>query len=402
MENAAASFAVGHLEQPALLSAAVARIRPTLVVFYLDGDRPRMLETYRRFRSQPDSGMAAFLFAADAPVNTETTLEEGADGMLAACWSQDELVVRVVSLLRAACVNRENRRRSQALAQASAEAADIILQLEEASRKIQEQNQCISAQQKEIAENLAKVEHELRIASILQISLLPSPREYSADFGIVIQDRYIPATDLGGDYFDYVKCPDGRLFICVADVTGHGVAPAMVSVQLRALARSHLLAGQGLGAVFSDLNTFMYETFHQEYLMTMAGVLYAPDTGVITFTGAGHCPLIHYLAAEGKCVERFSRGLPLGVMEDGVFTEEEFQLAPGDALLLYSDGITETDNDAEGEFGAERLVVSFQDSIRSGAVDVPDALLAAVQAFTGKKSFADDVSLVALRRPGGE
>lgn len=401
LEKSDAPFMVGHLDRPGMLAAAVAKVRPALVIFYLCRDVPGMLEHCRRLRAgpRPFAGAVVFCFPEPSRANMELTLEAGADGMLVNVWTPEELVVRIGSMLKVGFVNRESHRRTSALAHANAEAADIILQLEEATRKIKEQNLCITAQQEKIAAHLEKVKEELRIASLLQISLLPSAREYSQGSGLVLRDRYVPATDLGGDYFDYAHCPDGRLFVCVADVTGHGVAPALVSVQSRALARSHLEAGQGLAAMTSDLNTFMFETFQQDYLMTMAALAYDRDDGKVEFCGAGHCPLVHYLAAEDRCVERFSRGVPLGVMDDAVFASDVFALAPGDWLLVYTDGITEATSPAGEEFGVERLLEAFLGLVRAGEKDVPNRLLDAAREFTGKPTFNDDVTLVALERP---
>ena len=189
-----APFVIGHLDRPQLLAAAVAKVRPVLVIFYMHREVPRMLGYFRSLREgdNPFSGPIVFFFPEPNHANMELTLEAGADGMLVNVWTPEELVVRISSMLKVGFVNRENRRRSNALAHANAEAADIIIQLEEATRKIKEQNLCITAQQEKIAAHLEKVKEELRIASLLQVSLLPSAR--SAPYPVLRREVSIPRT----------------------------------------------------------------------------------------------------------------------------------------------------------------------------------------------------------------
>lgn len=405
LEGGGYPFKVGHLENPRLLPQALERVKPGLVLIYAAEGDQSAYALCQRVRAQGTfCGMVAIASPEVGAFERDLAVEAGADALL--CGNNDDpenLVVQLAGLLRSGEVSQEYLRRSRSLARASAEAADIIVQLEEASRRIREQNEELRArdvrirqQQDEIQRHLDTLRHELQLAASLQINLMPSGRVYSENLPLKLFDRYIPAEDLGGDYYDYVHLPDGGLFACVADVTGHGVAPALVTVQLRALARSHLQNGQALAAVMNDLNSFMYETFHQAYLMTMAGLVWRPGERKLEFVGAGHCPLVHYSAADGQCREIFSAGVPLGVLEDAGYESSTIEFEPGDRVLLYTDGITEACDSDGREYSPERLVKYFATLGRQPGAKVLAALLEEVGRFVEGARFVDDVTIVLM------
>lgn len=403
LEGGGYPFKVGHLDDPNLTLKALKRIEPDLVLLYTARRDYAVFSQCQLIRQHcPDfTGLVALACPQTGDEQRDLAIDSGADALVFTGGEKDSLIARICGLLSSARVTREYLRRSRSLARASAEAADIIVQLEEADRRIREQNEelkrrdaQIVQQQVEIQKHLDTIRHELQLAASLQISLMPSGREYSRETDISLFDRYIPAADLGGDYYDYVRLPGGGIFICVADVTGHGVAPSLVTVQLRALARSHLQNGQSLPAVMSDLNTFMYETFHQDYLMTMAGLVYRPGVPVLEYVGAGHCPLIHFRRENGECVEHFSSGLPLGVMEEADYEASTIEFNPGDRVLLYTDGITEAQNAQGDEFSPERLVMSFAAGAEENGAQALAGMLQGVGEFTGGAAFKDDVTLV--------
>lgn len=406
LEGGGFPFRIGHLDRPELVLDAVGRIDPDLVIIYTQRGEAAAYPLCQRIREMANTfaGLIAVACPEAGEQECALAIDAGADALVVADDPAPVLVARVAGLLNSSKVAKEYLRRSRSLARASAEAADIIVQLEEADRRIREQNDQlrlrdaqIVRQQGEIQKHLDTLRRELQLAASLQISLMPSGRAFSEGTNLSLFDRYIPAADLGGDYYDYVRLPDGGLFICVADVTGHGVAPSLVTVQLRALARSHLQNGQALPAVMNDLNTFMYETFHQEYLMTMAGLIYRPGAAELEFVGAGHCPLIHYQKQTGECCERFSKGLPLGVMEDVDFELTTFPFAPGDRVLLYTDGITEAGNQDDEEFSPAR-VLDVMGSPHGQGAKLLEYLLQEVNAYTGGEPFHDDVTLVLVER----
>lgn len=400
-------FKVGHLDKPEFLQKAISKLQPQLVIFYDSEDTNWAFQSCKNLRKDTEMfhGNICIATPNTGAESCEKSLKAGASALILTSVTEQELIVRIASILNSAMEAKEYQRRSQQLARASAEAADIIIELEEAHRQIQEQNKAlklrdekINKQTKAIHKHLKGVRHEMELAARLQISLMPSSREYSGWSGISLADRYIPAASLGGDYYDYVRLKDDSICICIADVTGHGVAPALVTVQLRALARSHLLGGQSLPAVLTDLNIYMYETFRQQYLMTMACMHYKPGESEIEFVGAGHCPLIHYNRASDECHEHFSKGLPLGVMAEAEFESSFIPFATDDRLLLYTDGITEACDGSCMEFSPERLIADFTQTCNESLEGQMDALINSVKAYTEYQPFADDVTMVSFER----
>jgi sigma-B regulation protein RsbU (phosphoserine phosphatase) len=332
--------------------------------------------------------------------------QSGADDIIQVSISPEDLYCRINSLLRIRQMVVESQRRSISLARASAEAADMMLQLEEASRRISEQNEelklrdaRISAQQEEIKQHLQTLQQEMELASALQINLLPTDSPEGAD--LALHDRYIPAAQLCGDYYDYVNRPGNIFHISIADVTGHGVAPALVSVQVRTLARTAVHSGKSPGEILRELNDFMINTFKQDYLMTMVCINYDPATHIAAYAGAGHCPML-LLSKNGTCRELPSRGLPLGIVAGTEFPDEQVQLAPGDKLFNYTDGIFEVTDEDTGEiFGPERLTEELTKCGDKGGRETLDHLVRTARGFSSAGCFEDDVTLVLLERLPG-
>lgn len=398
------SYEVMSLDEPARAVEVVASFHPDLIVLCAMTPHSSVLLTCRSLKQTLGGEyvpLVVFSLRSDMELR-QSVFDAGADDMIQVTIAPEEMLLRIRSLIRIRTAYLESVRRGKSLARASAEAADMILQLEEADRRIREQNKAlierdarIQEQQAEIESHLQTLRRELDLAASLQVSLLPSGTRF-ADV-LTIADTYIPAADLGGDYYDFMTLPDGRVFIAIADVTGHGVAPALVSVQMRTLARSTLHSGATLPDAVGILNRYMCETFHHDFFMTMAALLYDPHTHELEFVGAGHCPILHMKAEAKETIECFSRGLPLGISHSAAYEMDSIPLAPEDLVLLYTDGITEATNEAGEEFGAHRLV-----SVAGLRHDLPprqilDRLLNAARAFSSHDMFDDDVTLVAFR-----
>ncbi len=393
-------FRLVAIDDPAEVVGAVQRECPDLVILCAMARETTAYDNCQKLRQILGDRFLPILIYSLRGASEDLTraYAAGADDLVLVNLAPEELLFRVRTLLRLGRIVGLCEKRSHSLARASSQAADMMLQLEEAGRRIQDQNRELERMQGEIAGHLRRLEQELELAASLQFNLLPT---VLPDLGeIRLHDRYLPAAQLCGDYYDCFALPDGRCFLCVADVTGHGVAPALVSVQVRTLARSLALSGLPLGELMSQLNNFMFETFNREFLMTTVAMVCDPNRRWIECVGAGHPPLIH-LAADGKDWREWpSRGLPLGVTGGAEFHTDGFELRPGERLLAYTDGLTEVEGEDEiGFFGHQRLAECFaQQSGRPGA-ETPDQLLAAARRFSAAGTFADDVTVLLLERP---
>jgi len=290
---------------------------------------------------------------------------------------------------------KELAERNRNLARANAEAGRLILDVEEKDRRLQ-------AQSAEIERHLAALRRDLAIAADLQINLLPI--EYPNAPELRLYDRFLPANELCGDYYDYILHPDGDFDVVVADVTGHGVASALVSVQIRAIARARGPFGKSPALTLKHLNDFMVANFQRRFLMTMFYLGYRAagrDGPELVYCGAGHTPPILARAAGGAGRELRSQGLPLGVDGSAEYGDDRVELAAGDRLLIYTDGLIEVYDGSRRQWGLDGLKAALAAAAGLAGREVIDKLLREARYFSGQRPFDDDVTVVLVERPAG-
>ncbi len=242
-----------------------------------------------------------------------------------------------------------------------------------------------------------RIERDLDVAREIQQGLLPSTRPDAAGFAIAGYSQ--PADKTGGDYYDWCPTPDGRLFMSLADVTGHGVGPALVTAVCRAYVHASLATGQGLPELISRLNDLLVADLPAGRFVTFVGMVLDPKTNTAAVLSAGHGPTYHYIAAERKLVELNADGFPLGVEPGVEFPEpRRIDLAPGDILILLTDGLFECPNDQGERFGLERLRAAIRDAADLDADQVIERLTSESLAFSGEVPPEDDVTLVVVKR----
>ena len=241
-----------------------------------------------------------------------------------------------------------------------------------------------------------RTEREQQQARHIQQSLLPD--HYPAAPGWDFAAAYESAREIAGDLYDFIDWPDApqRVGLLIADVSGKGTAAALFMAHSRAMIRGAAQTPAGPAATLAQANSHIAR---DNQAMLFVSAFYAVlDTGDgrLTYANAGHnVPIVR--RADGTQAEVMSRGMVLGIMDDMTYDEDEIVLAPGDLLLLYSDGITEAMNPAAELFGLARLM----DAIPPGpatAQAVVDAIIAAVNAFGGHTAQVDDLTVVAVKR----
>lgn len=253
-------------------------------------------------------------------------------------------------------------------------------------------------QQTEIAR--AKLESELTLAARIQSALFPA--ELPTVPGYDLAARNQPARQCGGDYYDAIVVrsdgqPD-RVLLCVADVSGKGLPAALVMSNMQATLRALLGRELSLPALAERSSELLYGSTAPEKYVTAALVDLEPATGTLRFVGAGHVDTL-IVRADGEVVRLSSTGTPLGLMPPGLpFGEEQLALEPGEALVLFSDGVTDAQNRDDEEFGEARLIACLRDSAGGGSADVIDHIMAAIEAFTGDAPQFDDITLMVVRR----
>ncbi len=244
--------------------------------------------------------------------------------------------------------------------------------------------------------SLAELEHELDIARDIQISLLPSEPPVLTGFDFAGMAR--PATQAGGDYYDWQPLADGRLIAAIADVTGHGIGPALVMAVCRAYSRATIPTARNTTEYLERINALVSKDMSSGRFITMA-VAIISENGDLELLSAGHGPNFIYRAAS-KTVDRFGgNGLPLGVMDDEKYTPTlHTRLEPGDALVLLTDGFMERANQTNELFGIDRLSETIIRHHAGTARQMVEALDAAATRFAQGTAQSDDMTAVVVRR----
>ena len=238
-------------------------------------------------------------------------------------------------------------------------------------------------------------EQDMELATQIQATLLPAreiaTRHWETHY------RYEPAGAVGGDYCEVVTADDGQsLFFAVGDVAGKGVAASLLMTHLNAIFRSLLSLELSLSEMMSRANRLFCESTPTTHYATLVAGR-ATENGV-DLCNAGHCrPL---LLGGGAAQQIDATGLPLGLFCEGRYTVRQMRLAPGESLVLYSDGITEAQNPEGSEYGVERLIGSLEAHSGRGAIAMADGVLRDVAGFRGSGPRQDDMTLLIVRRHG--
>jgi serine phosphatase RsbU (regulator of sigma subunit) len=241
------------------------------------------------------------------------------------------------------------------------------------------------------------MERDLALAHQVQQGFLPKdPPEMP---GYEFFDFYQPANHVGGDYFDYVDLPDGRLAILVADVVGHGVAAALLMAKLSAEARFNLVAETNPAKSLSLLNRAICALPFEDRFITMIMMILDPATGKIEVANAGHmCPILR--RRDGTMTEPGEEqvGIPLGIVDDFDYEPFTFEIAPGDLAMVYTDGVNESMDKNEDFYGIDRIrkQISHTSSARPGMLG--QFIVDDVRRFMGDAPQSDDMCFVLLCR----
>ncbi len=249
----------------------------------------------------------------------------------------------------------------------------------------------------ETRRQLERIEHDLDIARSIQQGLLPSEPPRIDGFEIAGWNK--PADETGGDYYDWQLLPDGRTAITLADVTGHGIGPALVTAVCRAYGRASIPSEAKLAAVMDRINGLLAEDLPPGKLITFVVGLLDPAKSQVQLLSAGHGPLLLYTAADDQVQNFAAHGIPFGVAPGIEYPPPQVvTMAPGDILLLITDGFFEWMDSTGEEFGLERLEVALRAARDLPAAEIISSLHAAVTEFAGDTEQDDDLTAVVLKR----
>ncbi|MFO7698418.1 MAG: SpoIIE family protein phosphatase [Anaerolineae bacterium] len=239
------------------------------------------------------------------------------------------------------------------------------------------------------------LEHELRLAREIQESFLP---EHCPDYpGWEIAVDWRAARGVGGDYYDFIEFGDGSLGVSIADVSDKGIAAALYMAMSRSVLRAASLDAHSPAETLQRANQVLMQESRSGMFVSLVYATIQMDTGSVRYVRAGHNIPLH-MHVDGTISLLAPAGIALGIMQDPELEEDAITLEPGESLVLYTDGITEAWNEAEDEFGMQRLL----DVVASGAGASPEELIGrvrdAVETFVGRGAQSDDYTILVVKR----
>jgi serine phosphatase RsbU (regulator of sigma subunit) len=264
-------------------------------------------------------------------------------------------------------------------------AAEIRTHVEAALREAEAQHQ------------LKQVAHELQIARSIQQSLLPKVRPQITGFEVT--GWSLSADDTGGDFYDWRKLGDGRWVVVLADVTGHGIGPAILASVCRAYSRASFNVRDRLETVLKNINQAFAEDLTSERFATFVAAVCQEGTDQLELLSAGHAPIFVYSSANQSFRILDAQALPLGMFPDlWDAVPVKLSMQPGDIVLLVTDGFLEWENSAGEDFGSERLAAT----VRQFSDREPEVIIAelydAVLNFAQGTQQKDDLTAVLIKR----
>ncbi len=241
-----------------------------------------------------------------------------------------------------------------------------------------------------------KIEKELQIARDMQRSFL---RQDPVAFpGLDIAFLNIPSSQVGGDYYEVMPLNDREIVFSINDVAGHGIPAALLMSVFRSSFVHMLHRGNGIAETIGHLNRLIAETTEPNLYVTSFTCKLNVAQGTFDYINAGHpSPLV---LRGGEALSLAAGGLVAGLWPEAKFTEERFQLLPGDILVFFTDGVIEAVNERNEEYGRARLAAAAGERRRLPAADLQDGLLDNVRGFCACDKFADDLTLMVVKYSG--
>lgn len=240
-----------------------------------------------------------------------------------------------------------------------------------------------------------ELERELELAREVQTGFLPKRRPQTE--GYEFFDYYQPANHVGGDYYDYLELPDGRLAIIIADVVGHGIAAALLMSKLSTAAKFSVGAGMSPSKMLQTLNSILSEREFDGRFITVIMAVLDPRKHTVTISSAGHEAPIWKQGSTGKTTRPGAKvsGYPLMIEESPEYGEVTIELAGGDVMAIFTDGLNEAQHASNGQFGIARIESRMHTAT---SAEVGKEIIEDVHRFVEGKPYEDDMCLVCLSR----
>ena len=243
---------------------------------------------------------------------------------------------------------------------------------------------------------LVALQNELQVARSTQQSILPKVFPEMSDFRVY--GHMEPARNVGGDFYDVIRLQNGQIGLAIADVSDKGVPAALFMMSSRTLLKGAAIGTDDPGDALREVNELLHEENEALMFVTVLYSIYDPQTGKLTYSSGGHdAPLL--VKSDGNTeLLPLTNGVALGIAPDVVFSSNTVQLERGDAVVLYTDGVTEAMNTKGEQFGVKRIMDVFDGSPPDNSAQAAREVFDAVKDFVGEAQQFDDITCLVLQR----
>ena len=240
-----------------------------------------------------------------------------------------------------------------------------------------------------------RLANELAVASEIQLRLHPATPPKIPGYDMI--GVSFPCYEVGGDYFDFIERKDGRCVVALGDVSGKGTGAALLMSSLHAAVRAYVTTPATAPEVVSQINQYIYDNTPSNRYITFFYSELHPQTHELTFVNAGHNPPL-LVRASGELEQLDIGGFPVGIMPFGTYEQAAVSFHPGDVMIVYSDGVTESVNEDDDEFGESGLIDEMKKNLTRTAAGIRDRIDEALTRFAGKAKSVDDLTMVIVKR----
>ena len=240
-----------------------------------------------------------------------------------------------------------------------------------------------------------RMERELELATEIQQRFQPSAPPVMDDYEF--QGISFSCYEIGGDYYDFIAQHNGKMLIALGDVSGKGTAAALLMSSLHASIHAQVAAKTSLHQTVKSVNEYLVENTPTNRFVTLFIAELDSETGIINYINAGHNPPL-FGHVDGTVEQLASGGFPLGIMPAAEYEVGQIEIKPGEALIIYSDGVSEAVNPKDEEFGIERLTDVISKNLKATASGIRDKVEFALSSFTQTAPANDDITLVIVKR----
>ena len=245
-------------------------------------------------------------------------------------------------------------------------------------------------------DKLLTLQSELDVANSMQQSILP--KHFPKNDQYELYGSMAPARNVGGDFFDIIRLEHGRLGMAIADVSDKGIPAALFMMSSRTLLKGAALGCEDPGTVVTVVNEQLQDGNEANMFVTLFYAVFDPETGMVRFANGGHNPPLIVHKDGSSTILPLTGGLALGIASQFQFSTDHCRLEPGEALVMYTDGVSEAEDQDNEEFGMDRLLDVFAGAQLESARAANNAVFAAVREFARDRSQSDDITCLVLLR----